>query len=112
MSVYCDETGDQEWRFTGFYGESRRELRYRNWDLLKLLHTRNNIPWLCAVDFNEVLDAGEQFGGVGRSESQMNGFRDALNYVVLWTWDLLVSRTLGIIGRKGTTIFGLYWTVA
>ena len=27
------------WRFTGFYGESRSELRYRSWDLLKLLQS-------------------------------------------------------------------------
>ena len=27
------------WRFTGFYGESRRELRYRSWVCLKYLNT-------------------------------------------------------------------------
>jgi len=47
------------WRFTDFYGESRRELRYRSWDLLKLLQSRGSLPWLCVGDFNEILDAGE-----------------------------------------------------
>jgi hypothetical protein len=62
------------WRFTGFYGESRRELRYRSWDLLKLLGTKSDLLWICAGDFNEVLRAEEQIGGQGRSELQMDGF--------------------------------------
>lgn len=85
-----------EWRFTGFYGESRRELRHRSWDLLKLLGSRSNLPWLCAGDFNEVLRAEEHFGGQGWSERQMEGFREAiqdcgfmdLGYIGLpYTWD-------------------------
>lgn len=36
-------------------------------------------PWLCAGDFNEILDAREQFGGVTRPERQMDGFRDAVS---------------------------------
>ena len=51
------------WRFTGFYGESRRELRYKSWDCLRYLNTQSDLPWLCAGDFNEVLEAHEQFGG-------------------------------------------------
>lgn len=51
------------WRFTGFYGEPRRELRGRSWDCLKFLNTQSELPWLCAGDFNEVLEAHEQFGG-------------------------------------------------
>ena len=88
--------GGQLWRFTGFYGESRRELRYRSWDLLKYLNTQSASPWLCAGDFNEILDASEQFGGLTRSERQMDGFRDAvdtcgfsdLGFIGLpYTWD-------------------------
>jgi hypothetical protein len=84
------------WRFTGFYGEARRELRHRSWDLLKLLNERCDLPWLCAGDFNEVLHANEQIGGQGRSERQIEGFRDAvadcgfvdLGYIGLpYTWD-------------------------
>jgi hypothetical protein len=33
---------------------------------------------LCAGDFNESHHADEQFGGKGRSERQMEGFRDAV----------------------------------
>lgn len=84
------------WRFTGFYGESKRELRYRSWELMKDLHSRGTLPWLCAGDFNETLDAAEQIGGLVRPERQMEGFRDAVEVCsfadlgfqgLLWTWD-------------------------
>lgn len=45
------------WRFTGFYGEVRRELRFQSWELLRLLKSKSDLPWLCAGDFNEVLQA-------------------------------------------------------
>ena len=86
----------EEWRFTGFYGESRRELRYRSWDLLNLLSSKSELPWICVGDFNECLHAREQFGGQGRSERQMEGFQEAvevcgfadLGYIGLpYTWD-------------------------
>jgi endonuclease/exonuclease/phosphatase family metal-dependent hydrolase len=79
-----------------FYGEAKRELRYRSWECLKFLNTRSSLPWLCVGDFNEVLHASEQFGGVGRAERQMDGFREAvsvcgftdLGYIGLpYTWD-------------------------
>jgi hypothetical protein len=100
--MHIDVTGRRSapllgaWRFAGFYGESRRELRYRSWDLLKLLGTKSDLPWICAGDFNEVLRAEEQIGGQGRSELQMDGFRDVvqicgltdLGYIGLpYTWD-------------------------
>jgi len=77
--VILDQESDEEmWRFTGFYGESRRELRYRSWGLLKFLSSQGNLPWLCAGNFNEILEASEQFGGNTRSERQMDGFREAV----------------------------------
>jgi hypothetical protein len=57
-----------------FYGESRRELQPRSWDLLKLLSSRSNLPWIYVGYFNEVLWTKEQFGGQGRSEQQMESF--------------------------------------
>ena len=41
--------------------------------------TAFSAPWICAGDFNEILEAQEQFGGVTRPESQMEGFRNAVN---------------------------------
>jgi hypothetical protein len=51
----------ERWRFTDFYGESRRELRHQSWELMHFLSTQSSAPWLCARDFNEILNAGEQF---------------------------------------------------
>lgn len=71
--------GANLWRFTGFYGEARRELRYRSWDLMHFLNDQSEGPWICVGDFNEILDAREQFGGLTRLERQMDGFREAVN---------------------------------
>lgn len=92
-----DQTTDAViWRFTGFYGEARRERRYRSWECLEFLSTQSDAPWFCAGDFNEILDAHEQFGGATRPKSQMDGFRNAvgtcgfsdLGFIGLpYTWD-------------------------
>lgn len=96
VAIFDPVTNDEKWHLTGFYGEAQRERRYRSWDCLRMLHTRSSLPWLCVGDYNEVLNAEEQFGGVGRTERQMEGFRDAvsvcgftdLGYIGLpYTWD-------------------------
>jgi len=46
---------------------------------LQYLNVQSNATWLCAGDFNKILDAQEQFGGVPRLERQMDGFRDAVS---------------------------------
>jgi hypothetical protein len=46
---------------------------------MEFLSIQSSAPLLCAGDFNECLDAQEQFGGVTRPERQMDGFRDAVN---------------------------------
>lgn len=95
--VILDPISHQErWPFTGFYGESKKELRYRSWDCLKFLEGQRALPWLCAGDFNEILEAHEQIGGLVRPKRQMSGFQDAvsvcgftdLGFIGLpYTWD-------------------------
>lgn len=96
VAVLDPVTMVEKWHFTGFYGEARRELRYRSWDCLRMLNDQSSLLWLCVGDFNEILHATEQFGGVGRSERQMEGFREAvamcgfsdLGFIGLpYTWD-------------------------
>lgn len=96
VAVLDSVTKEEQWRFTGVYGESRRELRYRTWECLKMLKGCSSLSWMCMGDFNEVLHASEQFGGDGRSESQMEGFREAVSFCGLtdlgfiglpYTWD-------------------------
>ncbi|XP_071681350.1 uncharacterized protein [Lolium perenne] len=68
----------KNWRFTGIYGEPRTELRHRTWDVLRYLRSQDNLPWLCAGDFNEILLPEEQMGGNPRADVQMQSFRDCL----------------------------------
>lgn len=91
-----ESLGEMEWRFTGFYGEPVRSKRKRSWELLKYLRAEYDKPWLSAGDFNEILDAHEQFGGIHREDWMMEGFREAvdccrftdLGYTGLpYTWD-------------------------
>lgn len=96
VAVLDATTGLEKWRFSGFYGEARRELRHRSWECLKMLNDSCSLPWLCVGDFNEILHANEQIGGARRSERQMEGFCDTvsvcgfndLGYIGLpYTWD-------------------------
>ena len=54
---------EDEWRFTGFYGESETSNHHLSWACLRRLRGRNSIPWLCAGDFNEITRSHEKLGG-------------------------------------------------
>jgi hypothetical protein len=69
----------KKWRFTGIYGEPRTELRTKTWEAIRYLRSQDDLPWLCAGDFNEIVSAGEQIGGNPRCESQMERFRECLD---------------------------------
>jgi exonuclease III len=72
------EEGGFVWRFTGMYGEPKAELKQNTWDLLRDLHQLQNLLWLCAGDFNEVLHQHEKEGGCPRAQSCMDRFKNAL----------------------------------
>ena len=42
------------------------------------MHSQEDVPWLCAGDFNEILYQHEKEGGVLRPQAQMDRFREAL----------------------------------
>ncbi|KAK9683880.1 hypothetical protein RND81_10G171700 [Saponaria officinalis] len=65
-----------EWRITGFYGWPAIADRVLSWQLLRLLSTEGDSPWLCIGDFNEILYSTEMKGG-SRPQWQMNNFREA-----------------------------------
>lgn len=67
-----------KWRFTGVYGFPQTEDRHKTWTLLRDLHAQENLPWLCAGDFNEILFQHEKEGGSLKSQSQMDRFREAI----------------------------------
>ena len=45
-----------------------------------MLGSKPKLPWCCLRDFNELLEVQEKKGGAPRAQSQMQMFRDALNY--------------------------------
>ena len=57
--VCNEETGEKERRFTRFYGEPTRTKRKNSWELIQFMRREYDHPWLCAGDFNEILDASE-----------------------------------------------------
>jgi hypothetical protein len=85
---------DQQWKFTGFYGQPDVSKRREGWDILKHLATQIPEPWLCIGDFNEVLTMSEKWGGGERANSQMREFQ--------LTLEICDFSDLGYIGSKFT----------
>jgi len=77
-AIISDEDGRPGWKFTGFYGFPNAARRWESWELLRFLKSFQPSAWLCAGDFNEILDQSEKQGAVLRRSSQIDQFRRAL----------------------------------
>ncbi|KAL0293787.1 UNVERIFIED_CONTAM: hypothetical protein Scaly_2575800 [Sesamum calycinum] len=77
VSVRVKES-DEWWRFSGIYGEPDTSKRDHTWRLLRRLHSQSIRPWLCAGDFNEILEHSEKEGGPPRAEWLIRNFRNCL----------------------------------
>jgi hypothetical protein len=76
--VVKDMGGQPIWKMTGFYGHSDSSKRDESWAILRHLKLCGPIPWLCAGDFNEIVDQSEKEGFAVRREAQMVKFRETL----------------------------------
>ena len=94
IDVIINKGKDDSWRFTGMYGVPETGRKHETWDLLRNLDWKFSLPWLVAVDFNEILLSHEKFGGVLRSEAAMRDFREVVDDYGL--------RDLGYVGKKYT----------
>lgn len=65
-------------RFTGFYGNPVRHLRFQSWNILRQLARGNSKPWIVMGDFNEILSSNEQFGGQPHPLNLIENFQQAL----------------------------------
>ncbi|XP_074303696.1 uncharacterized protein LOC141638186 [Silene latifolia] len=63
---------------TGFYGWPSVSDRHLSWQLLRILASESQQPWICIGDYNEILYSTEMSGG-SRPQWQMNQFRDAVD---------------------------------
>ena len=84
------------WVFTSFYEHPESHKRCEAWNLLCHLKLLITEPWLCAGDFNEILDQSEKVGGRRRPQFLMENFRNTLELCglheldykgPLFTWD-------------------------
>ena len=66
------------WRITGFYGKPKEYRKHESWSLLRHLHIRDSLPWLCLGDFKEILSSEVKQGRIPRSLCLMEEFRSVL----------------------------------
>ena len=78
----------------GIYGFPEASRKSETWNLLRNLHRKYTLPWLCASDFNEILLSHEKLGGGLRSAAAMSEFREVV--------DDYGFMDLGYVGKKYT----------
>ncbi|XP_042939426.1 uncharacterized protein LOC122274455 [Carya illinoinensis] len=72
------EEVNTEIQFTGFYGSPYTAKRTDSWNLMKMLQPRQDKPWFCFGDFNEILHQHEKKGAALRPYNQMEEFRETM----------------------------------
>jgi exonuclease III len=82
-AVVKDREGQFSWRLTGFYGHPDCNKRDESWAILRFLSSLSPSPWLCVGDFNEIVEQAEKEDSLLRRDSQMNHFREALEFCQL-----------------------------
>nr|POE69772.1 hypothetical protein CFP56_24145 [Quercus suber] len=66
------------WRLTGIYRHSAEERKVETWRLMRHLHSRGALPWVCLGNFNEIFSSDEKNGGSPRQVTPMLAFRHTL----------------------------------
>lgn len=88
---------------------------FGTWTLLKDLKAQDDLPWLCARDFNEIMFQFEKEGGCPRTQILMDRFRETLDFCDLqdlgfegdmFTWRNHQSQLSGYVRER------LDWAVA
>jgi hypothetical protein len=70
-------------KYTGFYGHSEASKRKETWSIFRHLNLFKFIQWICAGDFNEIIDLTEKSGGNGRLGGVMEYFKNTLVFCKL-----------------------------
>ena len=79
IDATINKSSGEAWQFIGFYGEPETHRRHESWDLLRQLHRKSSLPWLCASVFNKITKQSEKLGGRLRPYTQMQIFKEALD---------------------------------
>lgn len=83
IDVFVSLSNFPNFRFTGFYGSPKPELRKFSWDLFRSLSGFSNLIWLVVRDFNEILSVDEKIGGE-RNNYQIENFITVISDVGLF----------------------------
>ncbi|KAG8485709.1 hypothetical protein CXB51_019034 [Gossypium anomalum] len=81
-SLVSMDDGEQ-FRFTGFYGQTDPSLRQQSWDMLRRVKSTVNEGWIMGSDFNAILNNSEKEGGRRKPKSLMDDFCDVLEELSL-----------------------------
>ncbi|KAL5579343.1 hypothetical protein UlMin_011785 [Ulmus minor] len=79
IDAWISSTDILPWRFSGFYGNPDSKQRVHSWELLRRLRYAHSGAWLCAGDFNEILNGNEKLGGGVKSQRAIDDFRNAVD---------------------------------
>lgn len=73
------------WRLTGFHGQPDTSKREESWSILESLDQKNQMPWLCIGDYNEITSQFEKSRGRLRPSRQINQLHHVIMHVVFTT---------------------------
>lgn len=79
-----------EWRLTGVYGHPQDQRKKETWALLRHLHSKASMLWVCIGDFNEILSSKEKGVGLPKPLGPMQDF-----------WSTLLHCDLADLGYQG-----------
>ena len=104
IDVVINKGKDNAWRFTGIYEAPKTHLHSETWELIRGLHRRVSLPWLCGGDFNEILKSHEKSGGRLRPYGQIEQFREVRTSVI---YSILASPEINSLGLELLWWYGL-----
>ncbi|KAL2936310.1 DNA-(apurinic or apyrimidinic site) lyase chloroplastic, partial [Bienertia sinuspersici] len=77
--------GEREvWRLTGIYGFPEEEHKKRTGQLMESLCDDTNVPWVCAGDFNLMINPNEKKGGDNFNFKEAEIFQKAIDTCALF----------------------------
>ncbi|KAG5530598.1 hypothetical protein RHGRI_025530 [Rhododendron griersonianum] len=78
-TVLSDNADSSCWAATFVYGCPSYAGKEKVWNELREIANSEILPWLCIGDFNQVLNAGDKFGGNTPDQGRIRAFHDMLN---------------------------------
>ena len=78
IDAHIRSTDKPPWRITGFYGRPEGHRKHESWRILRHLHARASLPWVCIGDFNKILHSFKKHEGTLKPLAPMLAFKETL----------------------------------